>query len=147
MVARMKTLFFILVAAAFSGHAHAEELNARQQRMKACNTQADQKSLKAGERNHFMKACLKGAGGNARQLTPHQQRSQECSRQARAKRLEGSERRGFMSECEKPRVKQDIAADQKMKSCEERAKKRRLDSDEVRKYVRGCTKGSAAGAT
>ena len=122
----------------------ADGLKPQQQRMKVCNTKADQKGLTAGERNHFLRACLKGAGGNGRELSPHQQRSQDCSRQARAKRLEGAERRGFMSECEKPGVKQDVAHDAKMKDCEERAKKRRLDGDELLNYIRGCTKGEAA---
>ena len=123
----------------------ADDLKPQQQRMKACNAKVDQKGLTAGERNHFLRACLKGAGGNGRELSPHQQRSQDCSRQARAKRLEGAERRGFMSECEKPGVKQDVAHDAKMKDCEERAKKRRLDGDELLNYIRGCTKGEAAG--
>lgn len=122
----------------------ADDLKPQQQRMRSCNTRADQKRLTAGERNHFMSACLKGAKGDGKELTPHQQRSQDCSARARANHLEGAERRGFMSECEKPGVKQDVAHDEKMKNCEERAKKRRLDGEELRNYIRGCTKGEAA---
>lgn len=143
----MKVAVFVLVVLflqVFSASS-AEELKPNQQRMKACNTQADQKALKAGERNHFMRACLKGAKSDGRALSPHQQRSQECSAQARAKRLEGAERRGFMSECEKPGVKQDVAHEEKMKGCEKRAKKRGLEDGETRNYIRGCTKGEAAG--
>jgi hypothetical protein len=123
----------------------AEELNAHQQRMKSCNGQADTKALEGAERNHFMRACLKGASGNGHKVSVRQQRSEECTRQARAQGLEGAERRGFMSECEQPPVKQQSAENEKMKACQRRAKERRLDAEETRNYVNGCATGSAAG--
>jgi hypothetical protein len=123
----------------------AEELKAHQQQMKVCNGQADKKGLDGGERNHFMRACLKGKNGNGHQLTAQQKRSEACNSRARDKGLEGAERRGFMSECEKPPVQQQVAEKQKLRGCERRAKGRRLDAEETRKYVYGCMNGSAAG--
>jgi hypothetical protein len=123
----------------------AEDLKPQQQRMRACNTQADQKHLDGGERNHFMRSCLKGKNGKGHKLTAHQQRSEDCNRKAREQELQGAERRGFMSECEKPPVKQQTAEKEKMKSCAKRAAERRLDGEETRQYVDGCTKGAVAG--
>jgi len=116
----------------------AEQLNAHQQRMKSCNGQADTKALEGAERNHFMRACLKGASGNGHKVSVRQQRSEECTRQARGQNLAGAERRGFMSECEKPPVKQQTAAQEKMKSCERRAADRRLQGDDRERYLEGC---------
>lgn len=122
----------------------AEELKPHQQRMKTCNTQADQKGLKAGERNHFMRSCLKGGNGNGRKLSTHQKRNQECTRQAREQGMHGAERRGFMSQCEKPPAAQQTADKEKTKSCNRRADGRRLEGEERRKYLNGCLNGSAA---
>src|SRR5437762_7254658 len=96
----------------------AEDLRPQHQRMRACNTQADAKGLTAGERNHFMRACLKGQNGNGHQLSAHQKRNQECAHKARDQGLQGAARRGFMSECEKPPVKRNVADTEKMKACE-----------------------------
>lgn len=126
----------------------AEDLKPQQQRMRACNTQADKKGLDGGERNHFMRTCLKGKNGNGHQLTAQQRRSQECNGQASAKRLEGAERRGYLSECEKPPVKQASAQSEKMKSCAKRAADRRLEGEERERYLKGCRSAvSAAGGS
>ena len=122
----------------------AEDLKPQQQRMRACNTQADQKGLTDGERNHFMRSCLKGRNGNGHKLTVHQQRSQECGRQAREQRLEGAEKRGFLSECEKPPVKQQTAEKEKMRSCAKRADGRRLEGEERSRYLTGCRSAVSA---
>jgi len=141
---------FALALLALVVHASAwgaDDLKPQQQRMRSCNTRADEKGLTAGERNHFIRACLKGAKGNGKALTPHQQRSQACSQQARARKLEGAERRGFMSECEKPPVKQTVAESERMKDCASRADKRRLEGDDRGRYLDGCrTAAKAASA-
>jgi len=135
------------IVLAASGALAADDLKPQQQRMRSCNTRADQKKLTAGERNHFIRACLKGAKGDGKELTPHQQRSQACSQQARARKLEGAERRGFMSECEKPPVKQAVAESERMKDCASRADKRRLDGEDRDRYLKGCrTAAQAASA-
>lgn len=124
----------------------AEALTPHQQRMRTCNTQAEQKGLAAGERNKFMRACLNGGNGNGKKLTAHQRRSQDCSRRAKAQGLEGAERRGFMSECEKPPVRQRSAEAEKMKSCARRADQRRLAGEERSRYLSGCRNAVAAAA-
>jgi hypothetical protein len=126
--------------------AGAEDLKPQQQRMRACNTQADQKALDGGARNHFMRTCLKGKNGDGHKLTAHQQRSEECTRQARAQGLEGAERRGFTSECEKPPVKQQTAEAEKMKTCARRADGRRLAGEERERYLNGCRNAVSAAA-
>lgn len=122
----------------------AEDLKPHQHRMRACNTQADQKGLSAGERNRFMRSCLKGGNGNGRKLSAVQRRNQACNRQARDQGLQGAERRGFMSECEKPPVKQKSAEAEKMKSCSRRAEQRRLAGEERERYLNGCRNAAAA---
>jgi hypothetical protein len=124
----------------------ADELKPQQQRMRTCNTQADRKGLENGERNHFMRSCLKGKQGKGHQLTARQQRSEECTRQAKEQKLEGAERRGFMSECEKPPVKQKTAETEKMKSCAKRAAERRLEGKDRENYLNGCRNAASASA-
>lgn len=139
----MKVLLLVLLALqAFA----ADDLKPQQQRMRACNTQADKKHLDGAERNHFMRSCLKGKNGNGHPVSARQQRSEECTRQARAQNLAGAERRGFMSECEKPLVKQQAAASKKMKSCERRAADRRLEGDDRDRYLEGCRSAVDAAA-
>lgn len=116
----------------------ADDLKPQQQRMRACNTKADQKGLVNGERNHFMRSCLKGRSGNGHELTARQRRSEECNDKARAQKLEGAERRGFLSECEKPPVKQEAADPEKMKRCAKRAGDRRLEGEDLERYLNGC---------
>ena len=134
----MKVLLAVLALTLPAGAWGADELKPAQQRMRACNTRADQKGLTAGERNHFMRACLKGAKGDGKALSPHQQRSQACSQAAREKRLAGAERRGFVSECEKPPVKQRVAESERMKDCASRADGRRLEGADRDRYLNGC---------
>lgn len=124
----------------------AEDLKPHQQRMRACNTQASQKRLEGGARNHFMRTCLNGRNGKGHKLTAQQQRSEACTHQARAQGFEGAARRGFMSECEKPPVKQQAAAAEKMKGCAKRAAERRLEGDDRERYLAGCRSAASAAA-
>ncbi|HEY5897238.1 MAG TPA: PsiF family protein [Burkholderiales bacterium] len=117
-------------------------LTPQQERMRGCNTKADQKELKGPQRRHFMSACLKGSNGNGHQLTAHQQKNDECNTRAKKLRLQGAEKRGFMSECVKPeREKQETAGEEKAKGCQRRAHERRLDGEERQKYVDACLNG------
>lgn len=125
----------------------AEDLKPHQQRMRTCNTQAEQKGLTDGERNKFMRSCLKGGNGNGKKLTAQQRRNQDCNREAKAQGLEGAERRGFMTECEKPPVKQQTAEKEKMKSCARRADQRQLTGEERSRYLNGCRSALAAAAS
>lgn len=123
-----------------------EPLTPQQQRMRACNTQADGKQLKGGERNHFIRACLKGANGNGHRLTPRQKQNQACNEQAKKQGLEGAERRGFMSQCEKPALAQQRPDKEKEKGCSRRADQRGLSGEERSRYINGCRSAASAAA-
>lgn len=81
----------------------AAAVPARQNKMKACNEQADAKGFGEGkneERKAFMKECLsakpeKGGGGKGTQ----QNKMKTCNKDAGEKKLTGDERKKFMSDC------------------------------------------------
>lgn len=76
---------------------------AQQNKMKACNEQANAKGLGEGkgeERKAFMKECLsakseKSGGGKESQ----QNKMKLCNKEAGEKKLKGDERKTFMSDC------------------------------------------------
>lgn len=75
----------------------------QQNKMKACNEQANEKGFGEGkgeERKAFMKQCLsakteKGGGGKGTQ----QNKMKTCNKEAGDKKLKGDERKQFMSDC------------------------------------------------
>ena len=75
----------------------------QQNKMKACNEQANEKGFgegKGDERKAFMKDCLsakseKGGGGKGSQ----QSKMKTCNKEAGDKKLKGDERKQFMSDC------------------------------------------------
>jgi hypothetical protein len=90
--------------------AGAKELSAQQQRMKNCNAEAKEKSLKGDERKAFMKTCLSGKTGDTKDTNaeakaekaptnPQQSKMKDCNAQAKEKKLKGDERKAFMSSC------------------------------------------------
>src|SRR6266496_3493997 len=130
----------------FSAGAAAEDgLTPDQKRMRACNTQAKEKSLKGPERSHFMTHCLKGRDGDGPALTAHQRMNEICTKRADNRGLEGAERRGFMSDCVRSdRAKEQTAQRERIRNCNRRADGRRLGGEEKKKFVAGCLDGSAA---
>jgi hypothetical protein len=76
---------------------------AQQNKMKACNEQANAKEFGEGkgeERKAFMKECLsakseKNGGGKDTQ----QNKMKTCNKEAGEKNLKGEERKKFMSDC------------------------------------------------
>ncbi|MDA0189147.1 MAG: PsiF family protein [Proteobacteria bacterium] len=67
---------------------------AQQDRMKNCNAEAGEKSLKGDERKKFMSECLKG-----KPAATQQDKMKTCNAEAGGKGLKGDERKKFMSEC------------------------------------------------
>ncbi|HWG95479.1 MAG TPA: PsiF family protein [Nitrospira sp.] len=75
----------------------------QQNKMKACNDQANEKAFGEGkgeERKAFMKDCLsakpeKNDGGKENQ----QNKMKTCNKEAGEKKLKGDERKKFMSDC------------------------------------------------
>jgi psiF repeat len=79
----------------------ASEAANQQNKMKACNEQANAKGLgegKGDERQAFMKECLsaKPAKGGK---TAQQEKMKACNKEASEKSLKGDERKKFMSTC------------------------------------------------
>jgi hypothetical protein len=56
----MLVALFVSASLLFPAGAGAEQLTARQQRMKSCNAEASQKHLLGGQRREFMSECLRG---------------------------------------------------------------------------------------
>jgi len=83
-------------------------LTTQQLRMKNCNAEAREQSLKGDERKAFMSTCLKGGskelaardeGKPAATPSPAQVKRKACSAEAKAQGLKGDERKAFVSEC------------------------------------------------
>lgn len=74
----------------------------QQNRMKACNEQANSKGLgegKGDERKTFMKECLSAKSAPANAGGSQQDKMKACNKEAGAKSLKGDERKKFMSIC------------------------------------------------
>jgi hypothetical protein len=75
---------------------------AQQNKMKACNAQADEKGLngegKGEERKAFLKECLSAKPIKSGK-TAQQEKMKACNKEAGEKKLAGEERKKFMSAC------------------------------------------------
>ncbi len=100
-VVRILTLVFFALSLGVAPVAIAAP--AQQNKMKACNEQANEKGFgegKGDERKTFMKDCLstksgKGGGGKDAQ----QNKMKTCNKEASEKKLTGDDRKKFMSDC------------------------------------------------
>lgn len=77
---------------------------ARQNKMKTCNAEADDKGLsgegKGPERQAFMKDCLSAKSQKAATgATSQQSKMKSCNKDASSQKLKGDERKKFMSAC------------------------------------------------
>ncbi|HDS1737424.1 PsiF family protein [Pseudomonas sp. BP8] len=63
---------------------------AQQEKMKTCNAEATEQTLKGDERKAFMSKCLKAT---------QQEKMKTCNATASEKTLKGDERKAFMSDC------------------------------------------------
>jgi hypothetical protein len=84
---------------------HAAVAGPQQDRMRACNKEAKEKSLKGDERKTFMRSCLSSAKSEATRTAEVSDdaaaRKKQCRAEASAKSLKGDERKAFISECSK----------------------------------------------
>jgi hypothetical protein len=103
MVASLRALTFGLLVLGLGVTPFAMAAPAQQNKMKACNEQANAKKFGEGkgeERKAFMKECLsatpeKSGNGKATQ----QNKMKACNKEAGEKSLKGDERKQFMSDC------------------------------------------------
>jgi hypothetical protein len=74
----------------------------QQNKMKACNEQANAKGLGEGKgekRKTFMSECLSAKATPAKGKTAQQEKMKACNKEAGEKKLAGDERKKFMSTC------------------------------------------------
>jgi hypothetical protein len=74
---------------------------AQQNKMAACNTQANEKGFgegKGDERKAFMKECLSAKPAKSAK-SAQQEKMKACNKEAGTKKLKGDERKSFMSTC------------------------------------------------
>lgn len=99
----VRTLTFVLCILGLGVTPFAVAAPAQQNKMKACNEQANGKGFgegKGDERKAFMKECLsakseKSGGGKGTQ----QNKMKTCNKEAGEQQLKGDERKKFMSDC------------------------------------------------
>ena len=72
--------------------------NSQQDKMKACNAEATQKSLKGADRKAFMQTCL-AAGSAPAAVNSQQDKMKSCNADATQKSLKGADRKAFMKTC------------------------------------------------
>ena len=103
MVTALRVLIFGLFVLSLGAIPFAVAAPAQQNKMKACNEQANAKEFGEGkgeERKAFMKECLSakpeksGSGKNTQQ-----NKMKACNKEAGDKQLKGEERKKFMSDC------------------------------------------------
>ena len=76
----------------------AHAATGQQNKMKACNEEANTKALKGDERQNFMSTCL-SAKAPAKEGTSQQEKMKNCNKEAAEKSLKGDKRKKFMKSC------------------------------------------------
>ncbi len=89
-----KLLIAVAIALPIAAFAAEEKKpTPQQQKMAACNQEANAKNLKGDDRKAFMSKCL----STAKQT--QQEKMTACNKEATAKNLKGDDRKAFMSKC------------------------------------------------
>lgn len=73
--------------------------SSQQDKAKACNSMADNKSLKGDDRKNFMQDCLSKAGNDQLNQMSQKDKMDVCKNLAEKKKLTGSDRRSFIKDC------------------------------------------------
>jgi hypothetical protein len=137
-VAALAAAFFLLPGI---GNGQEKKASAQQERMKACNAQAGQKSLQGRERQEFMSTCLKAERGE-KQLTAQQERMKTCNAQAASKALQGADRQQFMSACLKGEsASAGSGPQERMRSCNAQASAQDLKGEARKTFMSRCLSG------
>jgi hypothetical protein len=71
----------------------------QQDKMKACNTLADNKGLKGDDRKNFMQDCLSKPGNQPLNDMSQKDKLNVCKNLADRKNLKGEDRRSFLKDC------------------------------------------------
>jgi len=71
----------------------------QQDKVKACNTMADNKGLKGDDRKNFMQDCLNKAGNQQLNEMSQKDKMNTCKNLADRKSLSGNDRKSFIKDC------------------------------------------------
>ena len=94
------TVLSLAMSLELPDHAAANPQGPSQQdKMKACNTLADNKGLKGDERKNFMQDCLSKAGNQQLNDMSQKDKLNVCKNLADKKNLKGDDRRSFLKDC------------------------------------------------
>src|SRR5579864_1451627 len=77
----------------------AAQGGSQQDKMKACNTLADNKGLKGDDRKNFMQDCLNKPGNQPLNDMSQKDKLNVCKNLADRKNLKGEGRRSFLKDC------------------------------------------------
>jgi hypothetical protein len=112
-----------------------------EEKIEACNKEANEKKLKGAERQKFMKECFEAKTAD----TPQQEKMKACNKEANDKKLKGEARKKFMKECLK--TKPALTPQQeKMKACNKEANEKKLKGEARKKFMSECLKAKPADA-
>jgi len=94
------TLVSLAMSLGLPASAAADKQGASQQdKMKACNTLADNKGLKGDDRKNFMQDCLNKPGNQPLNDMSQKDKLNVCKNLADRKNLKGEDRRSFLKDC------------------------------------------------
>lgn len=96
---RLKMTLVAIAAGLLLTTGFAAAQNEQQQKMKTCNAEASQKTLKGDARKTFMSSCLSGGSAAAAPVNAQQEKMKTCNADATAKKLKGADRKAFMKTC------------------------------------------------
>jgi hypothetical protein len=102
MVTALRVLIFGLFVLSLGATPFAVAAPAQQNKMKACNEQANAKEFGEGkgeERKAFMKECLSAKPEKSGSKDTQRNKMKACNKEAGDKKLKGDERKKFMSDC------------------------------------------------
>jgi hypothetical protein len=92
------TLLSLAMSAGVSAAADSQG-SSQQDKMKTCNSLADNKGLKGDDRKNFMQDCLSKAGNQQLSDMSQKDKMNVCKNLADKKNLTGSDRRSFIKDC------------------------------------------------
>jgi hypothetical protein len=94
------TSLSLAMSSGLPASAVADKQGASQQdKTKACNTLADNKGLKGGDRKNFMQDCLSKSGNQPLNDMSQKDKLNVCKNLADRKNLKGEDRRSFLKDC------------------------------------------------
>jgi hypothetical protein len=92
-------LLLLAMSAGLPARAAADQGSSQQDKVKACNSAADNKGLKGDDHKNFVQDCLSKAGNQKLDDMSQKDKMNVCKNLADKKNLNGSDRRSFIKDC------------------------------------------------